>query len=191
MPTIFPLKPDHDVIRAYETKRPQLLTCIKKELDKRWNVVSLSAFGMERNAAKPALIIFVNSGVVQDWNLLDHKLRLILKNPEILIEFLPGNLEDTPGQTSSSSLTRFPQIGSSIGATGESGSGTIGGHIILERGGKSYKGVLTNHHMVKPISGSQEILKAIDRYGYGNTDLAPNRTFQYPAQDDLQAADLA
>lgn len=188
MPTTFPLKPDHDAIRAYETKRSQLLTCIKEELGKRWNVVSLFAFGMERNAAKPALVIFVNPGVVQDWNLLDHKLRLILKNPEILIEFLPGNVEDTPGQTSSDSLPRFPEMGSNIGATGKSGSGTIGGHIILERGGTSYKGVLTNHHVVKPIFGNQEILEAIDRYGYGNTDLAPNRTFQYPAQDDLQAA---
>lgn len=66
LPSLFPLMPDHDAIGMYETKRAQLLDCVRKELGRSWKTMSLFGFGRIFSSAEPALMIVVNPGVVQN-----------------------------------------------------------------------------------------------------------------------------
>lgn len=187
MPSIFPLMPNHEAIPIYEHRRAGLLDCVRKELGKSWTMMSLFGFGLKHSTSKPALVIFVNRGVIQDWKKLENKLRAILPNPNITIEFLPANVSETPGMSLAQSLTADPTMGSSIGEVGEHGGGTLGGHIVFNKNGTSHQGILTNHHVVKPTSASKEDMDLINRHGFGNSGVDFTISCQYPAHDDLKA----
>lgn len=55
--------------------------------------------------------------------------------------------------------------------------------MILNQNGISHRGILTTHHVVKPTFAPRDIMKSINKYGFGNSKML----FQYPAHDDLQA----
>ena len=166
MPALLPLMPRHFAIEVYETNRGHLLECINKELGKQWIAMSVFGFGSKSGATKPALVVLVQPGAVRDWNILERRIRTILPNPNILIEFLPGNISETIGISLAERLTAHPVMGSSIGEVGQEGCGTLGGYILLQRKGILHSGVLTNHHVVKPHSASENILDS----GLGSSD---------------------
>lgn len=47
--------------------------------------------------------------------------------------------------------------------------------------------MLTNHHVVKPLSAAKETILDLDRYGYGSTHPQFETLMQYPALNDHKA----
>lgn len=61
----------------------------------------------------------------------------------------------------------LPEMGCSIGVVGEEGKGSLGGFVLLKLNGKTHKGFLTKHHVVRPpASASAMTRKQAERYGY-------------------------
>lgn len=188
MPWLLPLKPDNSAVRTYEVKRKYLLPVIKESMKDDWVAMSLFKLGSRSDPIKPALIVLVRPGAFRDWSEITRKLRMIWSDAEISIEFLPGYISHLGGISLHSRLTRHPQIGSSIGEHKEIGAGTLGGHVILEKDGIKHYGMLTNHHVVKPLSAAQDTIQDLDRYGYGSTHPHFETLMQYPALEDHQAS---
>ena len=188
MPWLLPLKPDSSAVRTYEVKRKYLLPVVKDSMKDDWVAMSLFKLGLRSDPIKPALVVLVRPGAFRDWSEISRKLRTILSDVEISIEFLPGNTSHLGGMSLQSRLTRYPQIGSSIGEHKEIGAGTLGGHVILEKDGIKHYGMLTNHHVVMPLSAAKDTIQAFNRYGYGSTHPHFETLMQYPALEDHQAS---
>ena len=197
VPTLYPLKPQDRVIKLYEAKRPRLLAFIRERLGIRWSAISVFGIGSASGKIRPALTILINPGTRHNWKNLEHGLIEILSDHSIQVEFLPGNITVAPdgdqgtfrrGKSVLEQLQQYPSMGSSIGKSGQPGSGTMGGTVTLQVKGTTEKipGILTNHHVVKPFSAKPEVLDAIDRrgYGFGIPDLPT--TVQYPSADDMK-----
>lgn len=88
MPWLLPLSPSNDAIRHYETKREHLLSFVKESLSNDWSSMSLFGIRHGGSSPKPTLVIFVKAGTMRDWSEISSRLRAILSNPDIQIEFI-------------------------------------------------------------------------------------------------------
>lgn len=183
IPSLHPLMPHDNAVQVYEARRTRLLECIHEGLGDCWNAMSLFGLGSISSAMKPALVVLVQPGTVRIWNTLLIKLRVILPNPDISIEFLPGDFSQTRGISLRDRLSTGPEMGSSIGVLGRPlGTGTMAGHILFKhRDGILRSGVLTNHHVV-----SDEI-DMTNRYGYGHVSPAVTTIIGFPSTEDVDA----
>ena len=196
MPSLFPLHSQNPLVQAYEAVREKILDRLELRLGKGWRAVSVFNLGPQSTTAKPTVVIFVQPGLLRNWKTIQVDIQHILrKTPGVQIEFLPGYVSDLPDELSSEPersfeavLHEFPEMGTSIGEVGKPGAGTLGGFVSLECNGKVHSGVLTNHHVVRPIAASQQVVDALDQHGYGATASPPTTTImQYPAADDLRS----
>lgn len=191
MPWVLPLRPDDMAVRTYEAKREYLLPIVKESLKKNWIAMSLFGLGSRSGSVKSALVVFVQPGTFQNWTDISSSLRKIWSDPTISIEFLPGKVPQSiavPGIALEYRHTRHPQMGSSIVEHNQVGAGTLGGHVILERNGIKHYGVLTNHHVVRPLSAPTDTTDKLDQYGYGSTHPQFTTLVQFPALDDLKVS---
>lgn len=65
-------------------------------------------------------------------------------------------------------ITAAPKMGDSVGISDQNNAGTFGGWMELKHGGVTYRGFLTNYHVIRPSLSekySQAFLDDLDRYG--------------------------
>ena len=195
MPWLLPLKPDDRAVRTYEALRKYLLQVVEESLSNHWVAMSLFGLGSRSGSVKSALVILVQPETIRDWTDISSRLRTIWPDSDISIEFLPaleflpGIITQSKGISLDSKLTRHPHMGSSIGGEHEEfGAGTLGGHVILKRNGIKHYGVLTNHHVVRPLSATKETIDELDQHGYGLSHSHFTTLMQYPAIKDHKAS---
>ena len=195
MPSLFALRSQGPLIEAYEAVREKLLDRIESRLGSGWRAMSVFNLGPHSTTAKPTLVVFVQPGLLRDWKSIEAELQHILRGqPGTQIEFLPGNVGDLASETSwvplrsfEATLGQFPAMGTSIGEVGKPGAGTLGGFVRLECNGKVHNGVLTNHHVVRPVLTSQQVADSVNQHGYGMDGPPAITLIQYPAVNDLRA----
>lgn len=140
--------------------------------------------------ARPTLVIFVKPWTLLNWAELEALLRNIWPHTNMLIEVLPGCVEEQPGIALGSRIKRYPEMGASIGQKGKPGEGTLGGFVILKQGSISRSGFLNCHHVVKPHDDVPlKTGEEMDRYGYGSHNPGVVTNIQYPALKDLKASE--
>lgn len=175
MPWLVPLSPADQEVQYYEQKREELLNLVKTTFGTSWKAMSLFGLGTRASTfIKAALVIMIQPNTFQDWSDIRSRLRAILYDLDLPIEFLAGGVVDSRGTDLRDQLTTHPQMRSSIGELGEIGAGTLGGHVILRRNGRDHFGILTTHCVVTPFSALPETVASFGRYGYGFTH--PNFT---------------
>lgn len=87
VPIIFPLQPYVEAIARYQAKQDWLLECLKENLPTHWNAISVFGFGSSKAKSRPALVVFVRSHAIQNWNRVAHRFGAIIDNPYYEIEF--------------------------------------------------------------------------------------------------------
>ncbi len=184
MPSIFFISPGAASIQVYEETRADLIALLFDTLKDAWNAISVFEFGQTKENARPSVVVFVEPFASSDWQTLELTMKAILwpKLPqgfELAVEFIPSGITDLTGVSCVRTLSPHPVMGSSLGVVGQESSGTIGGFVELSVGGKTYQGILTNHHVVEPPEG-----KAF-RKGFGFDGSGKGRPVaQYPSGED-------
>jgi hypothetical protein len=188
-PSLLLMKPNHRAIRSYEEKRSRLLEFTETVLGAQWVAMSVFGFSSGTSKAQPALVIFVKPWTFLSWAEVGTALRNIWPDPNVLIEFLPGCVDEMAGRAIGHRLTQYPEMGASIGQKDKAGEGTLGGFVIHKKGSISRFGSLTNHRVVKPHDDAPLIVRdKIDQFGYGSNNPGVVTHIQYPAPADLKAS---
>ncbi|MCJ1244342.1 hypothetical protein MMC30_001540 [Trapelia coarctata] len=192
-PSFFPIGPTSQAVSVYERIRDELISLLFERLNTKWRLVSL--FNVARTLEKsiPTIVVLVNPCLAHDWQKLEQLCKGIINKAvpsgqELPIEFLPGRIGDANDE--GISLARNHSVGAGLGASMgvvNGGGGTMGGLVDLETGGRVWKAVLTNHHVIQPLGPSAEELQ-IARKGYRFDRPANNRPkCQVPHQLDYEA----
>lgn len=120
-------------------------------------------------------------------------------NTTFEVEFLPGSLpriaspEDSEnGHSGISYLQRLNtdsplEMGCSIDVFGEEDERSMGGFLSLTSGESTRKGFLTSYHVVRTLSGPQEMVAEADRFGLHPDGKATGGDVYYLAEKDIKA----
>lgn len=204
-PSIFPIAPDDGHIRTYNICRHSILDHVHQKIGHSWSSICLYKMGRNLQLSKYAVVISVLPFTLYDWNQLSIELLGIVtlhKEPDQIFEIVlvPGTCdvgappedpeEPSAGISLMNRLTRYPEVGCSIGVAGKLSSATLGGFATLSRGDKEYSGFMTNSHVVEPADCVPENLRE-EFYRRGVEDTTPadstkRAALQFPSTTDFQ-----
>ena len=203
-PSIFPIDSDSNAARAYEAVREKLIKILDKHLEGHWNLMSLFNLGRTSDLSRPTIVVMVNLFSSADWKLLIQLFERELPSDgvdgmsRIWVDFLPGTvneetLHEACGVDIRTRFSRLPGLGASLGVEGvDNGAGTMGGVVHLRAGGKTYAGLITNHHVIKPADDAPEADRKEAAMGYCFDPLAVNRpACEVPSRIDFEATRAA
>ncbi|PGH26906.1 hypothetical protein AJ80_01489 [Polytolypa hystricis UAMH7299] len=201
-PSMFAIDAEDENIAHYQHIKDDLVALLQRELGEFWRLLCLCLVGRTEKKALPTIVVMVDSSAYADWSGLLYKMNLILRSQEkatFAVEFLPGLLpqitytEDSekghPGVSYIGRLdTESPlEMGCSIAVCGEEGGGTMGGFLSLNSRGSTRKGFLTNYHVVRTLSASQEALAEADYFGLSPNGKITGGDVFYLAEKDIRA----
>ncbi|KAL2002739.1 hypothetical protein VTN02DRAFT_6069 [Thermoascus thermophilus] len=203
-PSLFAIHPDDPTVTVYRHIRDDLAQALHDAIGTGWQAMCLFLVGLTEDTANPAIVVTVQPATICDWARLEGVVnsQLIRYKPRemtINIEFLPGYCQDLPPRENTSRAGEsfaerladdcHPEMGCSIGVSGEHGGGTLGGFVRLQVGDKIHKGFMTNYHVISPPrQAGADIQQQADRYGSFYHDSTSNtRTdVHYLAVDDIE-----
>ncbi|KAJ5473527.1 hypothetical protein N7475_003093 [Penicillium sp. IBT 31633x] len=183
-PAFFHISTADQLVMAYEQTKHEITRLLDRYLGAKWQLISPFNIGRGTQKEQPAIVMFVNFSTKSNWSELRTQImNLIASNLPLAlaeVEFLPGSLNLLPTNKAVSFRDRMnttgdPEMGHSIGIRGENGAGTLGGYVTLTHDGETYRGLLTNYHVVRPSLPS-DFLEAFDHFGISFTSPPAHRT---------------
>lgn len=204
-PGFFAIPPSHPAVEVYEKIRPQLLKQLRTQIPFEWTSLTLALLGRELYAASPSIVVTVNQQSSHNWfDLLAWVRALVSRNSPsglaINVDFIPGRFDSspkhfTPSQGENEVLGKhqfkscgadglFP-LGLSIGESGQSRAGTMGGLVNFTLNGQTYKCGITNHHVIQPTVSGNEVDSRANQFGVpiSQTDKLSTRMEVFASND--------
>lgn len=150
--------------------------------------MSVFRFGRASQTALPTLTVFVDPGTIKPWRTISQSMNLIMRraNGMIQIQFFPGSINNTSGNSVVGSPSPRHIIGSSVSEWDQEGGGTLGGFGYFQRGRVKGPGFLTNHHIAQHASPAQPREAKKGEIGR-NVQIKNIPIIQYPARANLAA----
>jgi hypothetical protein len=199
-PSLFPLKPSHPDIKAWEGVRNGLATYLDNKLPSRWRNICLWNVKDSIKAENiVTVVVHVDVRLKADWLRLRLMLRGYLpaeKRWDIL--FLPGGVSRSAtkldnGRSFKGEINHMPRTGASIGPLG-GGVATLGGYVRLQQGPRVHHCIMTTHSAVRRHEYEADEASRIDadRYGWTYFNLSDSPDWakawlQFPAKIDTEA----